>query len=74
MIIVSADTETTQLEALSQGLSSSNIGQNPFEMGRLSAELMYNYIANNKKPEQPFYYLDFHYCHKNNADTCTINY
>lgn len=74
VIIVSADTETTQLEALSQGLSSSNIGQNPFEMGRLSAELMYNYIANNKKPEQPFYYLDFHYCHKNNADTCTINY
>ena len=37
VIIVSADTETTQLEALSQGLSSSNIGQNPFEMGRLSA-------------------------------------
>ncbi|KPH96441.1 sugar-binding protein [Pseudoalteromonas porphyrae] len=74
VVIISADTEEVQLRALKQGLSQSNIGQNPFEMGRLSAELMYNFIVNDKKPEKPFYYLDFHYCTKKNVDTCTKNY
>ena len=74
LIFISADTEEVQLKALNKGLSSSNIGQNPFEMGRLSAQLMYEVLVNNKKPAKEFYFLDFHYCQQNNAKTCTINH
>lgn len=72
--IISADTEQIQLDALHQGLSSANVGQNPFEMGRLSAQLMFEVIVNDKKPAKEFYYLDFHYCQQANALTCTINH
>ena len=74
LVIVSADTEKIQLDALSKGLSSSNVGQNPYEMGRLSAQLMYNVIKHNIKPAEAFYFLDFHYCQQSNAQTCTVNY
>lgn len=72
--IISADTEAIQLVALKKGLSTANIGQKPFEMGRLSAELLYNYLIKNELPKKQKYYLDYHYCHQNNADTCTVNY
>ncbi len=71
LVIVSADTEQEQLLALADGLSSVNIGQDPFEMGRKGAELLYNYIQHGKKPEQEHYYLPFHYCNKGNANSCT---
>lgn len=74
VIIVSADTEEIQLNVLSKGLSSANIGQNPFEMGRLSAKLMHDYILYNKKPAQSHYYTDFHYCTHSNASHCTVNH
>ncbi|XQF90775.1 hypothetical protein ACOBV8_05035 [Pseudoalteromonas espejiana] len=74
IIIVSADTEEIQLNVLSRGLSSANIGQNPFEMGRLSTELMHDYILYDKKPEQTHYYTDFHYCTQSNATHCTVNH
>ncbi|MDF2177004.1 substrate-binding domain-containing protein [Aliiglaciecola sp. CAU 1673] len=73
-VIISADTEDSQLVVLNQGLSTVNIGQKPFEMGRLSAELMYQYIKEGKKPAQEFYYLDYHYCRQDNTDTCTTNF
>jgi ribose transport system substrate-binding protein len=74
IIIVSADTEEIQLNVLSRGLSSANIGQNPFEMGRLSTKLMHDYILYNKKPAQSHYYTDFHYCTQSNASQCTVNH
>ena len=74
VVIVSADTEQMQLEVLQQGLSSANIGQNPFEMGRLSAELMYQYLTKGERPAKSHYYLDFHYCQQSNAGTCTVNH
>ncbi|MEI5638075.1 MULTISPECIES: substrate-binding domain-containing protein [unclassified Pseudoalteromonas] len=73
-IIISADTEKVQLAALKQQLSTINIGQNPFEMGRLGAELLYDVIKHGTKPKQEKYYLDFHYCNSKNSDTCTVNY
>ena len=73
IIIISADTEEIQLEALGKNLSTINIGQRPFEMGRLGAELLYDYINNNNLPKQEFYFLDYHYCTSSNTDTCTIN-
>ena len=74
VIIVSADTEEIQLASLANGLSTANIGQMPFEMGRKGAELLYQYIKNNQPPEKSHYYLNYHYCTVDNADSCTLNY
>ncbi len=71
VVFVSADTEPLQLSALRERLSTINIGQNPFEMGRLSADLLFNYLTQNTLPEKDMYFLDFHYCHTENFDTCT---
>ncbi|MCO7187156.1 MULTISPECIES: substrate-binding domain-containing protein [unclassified Pseudoalteromonas] len=73
-VIISADTENTQLKALQRGLSVTNIGQKPFEMGRLGTELLYQFITQSKKPAQTHYYLDYHYCNKGNIATCTVNH
>lgn len=72
-VIISADTEQIQLDALASGLSTVNIGQRPFEMGRLSTQMLYEYIKENKLPEQQLNYLDFHYCTQDNALSCTSN-
>jgi ribose transport system substrate-binding protein len=73
-MIISADTEEVQLQAIKDDLSIANIGQNPYEMGRLSAELMYNHIMNGQKPPKDTYYTGFHVCTKENANTCVTNY
>jgi len=73
-VIISADTEQIQLDALKHGLSTVNLGQKPFEMGRKSAELMYNYLMQGLKPKLDKYYLDYHLCDKSNFETCTVNY
>lgn len=70
-VIISADTEPVQLNALGQNLSTANIGQQPFEMGRLGAELLYKQIKNQQPPDKEHYYLDFHYCTPENATNCT---
>ena len=72
-VIISADTEMIQLEALSKNLSTINIGQRPFEMGRLGTELLYDYIINNNLPKQELNFLDYHYCTSLNTDSCIIN-
>ncbi|MEJ6474668.1 substrate-binding domain-containing protein [Pseudoalteromonas piscicida] len=73
-VIISADTEEVQLQALKNGLSTMNIGQNPFEMGRKGAELLYQRIKFGKRPEKDSYYLDFHYCNQENSADCTVNH
>lgn len=70
-VIISADTETVQLQALAQHLSTVNIGQQPYEMGRLGAELIYQYLSKGQRPERDQYYLDFHYCTPENVERCT---
>ncbi|OMH29524.1 sugar-binding protein [Motiliproteus sp. MSK22-1] len=72
VVIVSADTEDIQLQALKQNLSTVNIGQRPFEMGRIGTELLYDYIKNNTVPEREFYYLDFHYCTPESVSSCIV--
>lgn len=71
--IISADTENVQLRALGFGLSTINIGQKPYQMGKKSTELLYEYVKFKTKPKQSAYYLDFHYCNQGNAATCTSN-
>lgn len=73
LVVISADTEAVQLAALKEGLSTINIGQRPFEMGRKGAELLYDFIKRGNKPAQQLYYLDFHYCRPDNVDQCTIS-
>ncbi|MBU6953982.1 substrate-binding domain-containing protein [Hahella sp. HN01] len=72
VVIISADTEPLQLKALSEGLSTANIGQRPFEMGRLGAELLYRYIKHGEAPEKEFYHLDYHYCTPENLESCIV--
>lgn len=72
-VIISADTESVQLEALTAGLSTVNIGQRPFEMGRLSAQMMYEYLVNQQLPAKSLNYLGFHYCTPQTVTTCTRN-
>ena len=74
IVIVSADTEQTQIAALQAGVAVENLGQKPFEMGRLGSELLYNFITNKEKPAKSHYYLGYHYCSQDNAENCTINY
>ncbi|MDX1396965.1 MAG: substrate-binding domain-containing protein [Oceanospirillum sp.] len=62
IVLISADAEAMQLEALQQHLSTANIGQRPFEMGRYSALLMYQYLKYQQMPEQEINYLGFYYC------------
>lgn len=70
VVIISADTEQGQLDILKQGLSTVNIGQNPYEMGRKGAELLYQWHRQSKAPEQDKYFLDFHYCTTANVAQC----
>ena len=74
IIIVSADTEQIQLAALQAGVSVANLGQKPFEMGRLGTELLYKFITEQEKPAKSHYFLDYHHCTQDNAANCTVNY
>ncbi len=62
LVVISADAEGIQLEALKENLSTVNIGQRPFEMGRYSAQLMYQYLKSGRTPEREINYLGFYYC------------
>jgi ribose transport system substrate-binding protein len=70
-VVISADAGTIQLKALKQGLSTVNIGQQPFEMGRYSAQLLYQYIKMGKRPEREMNYLGYYYCKTGQRPLCT---
>ncbi|USD67259.1 substrate-binding domain-containing protein [Vibrio sp. SCSIO 43136] len=70
-VIVSADSEKLQLEILAQGLSTVNIGQRPFDMGRIGTQVLHQYLKTGQLPEEEFIYLGFHTCYQDNAETCT---
>lgn len=72
-IVISADAEAIQLEALKLNLSTVNIGQRPREMGRYSAELMYDVLKYNKMPQQKINYLGFYYCTADNNMSCSLS-
>ncbi len=72
-IVISADAEQIQLEALKLNLSTVNIGQRPHEMGRFSAELMYDVLKYNKMPQQQINYLGFYYCTADDEISCAFS-
>lgn len=71
-VIISADAEEVQLNALRANLSSINIGQKPFAMGKVGAELLYHYLKFKKLPEQDIYYQNFYYCTPDNVNECVV--
>lgn len=70
LVIISADAEDIQLNALARNLSTINIGQRPFEMGRFGAELLYDYLKTGKKPENDINYLGFFFCREDQGVSC----
>ncbi len=72
-ILISADAEAVQLAALERNLSTVNIGQRPFEMGRYSAELIYDVLKNGKMPKKEINYLGFFYCIEDAGVSCTLS-
>ena len=73
LVIISADAEDVQLDALLENLSTVNIGQRPFEMGRYGAELLYDVIKNNRMPKKEINYLGFYYCTENEGVQCSLD-
>lgn len=71
-VIISADAEDVQLDALRANLSNMNIGQKPFTMGKVGAELLYRYLKHGELPEQDIYYQDFYYCTPENVNECVV--
>jgi len=71
-VIISADAEDIQLNALRKNLSTINIGQKPFAMGQVGAELLYRYLKQGQLPEKDIYYQDFYYCTPENVDECVV--
>jgi ribose transport system substrate-binding protein len=68
--VITGDTLDIQLKALGLGLSTVNIGQNPYEMGKKGSKLLYDFVTKKLKPRRKFYYVDFHHCTKENVKTC----
>jgi len=73
LIIISADSEPIQHKALKENLSTLNLGQRPFEMGRYGAQLLFNFIKYKKRPSKKINYLGFSYCALENENTCELN-
>ncbi|WP_417795754.1 substrate-binding domain-containing protein [Terasakiella pusilla] len=73
VVIISADAEEIQLKALELKLSTVNIGQRPFEMGRVGASLLYDYLVHNKKPDKEINFLGFYYCHEDRGVQCSFD-
>lgn len=71
-VVISADAEEAQLEALKLGLSSVNIGQRPFEMGRYGAQLVYDIVKHQKMPQKEINYLGFYYCKIGQPNLCSL--
>ncbi|MBB1487586.1 substrate-binding domain-containing protein [Oceanospirillum sediminis] len=71
-IVISADAEQVQLEALEQNLSTVNIGQRPREMGRFSAKLIYELLKYQTMPDKEINYLGFYFCTEDMGVKCEI--
>jgi len=67
--VVMADTVDSQLVLLADNLSHVNIGQSPYEMGRMAIHTLHNIVTN--KPFQKNTYTPLTYCTQQNYSICT---
>ena len=68
LVFVAADTLDMQMQQLKDGLSHGQVGQRPFEMGRLAMERLRD-LKEGKQIQDPEY-TGLDVCTKENADTC----
>ncbi len=69
LVVVMADTLDMQMAQLKEGLSNGQVGQRPFEMGRLAMVRLYEMVEEKKTPQDPeFTGLDV--CTPETADSC----
>src|SRR5439155_83763 len=68
IVFVSADTLSMQMAQLKDGLSDGQVGQKPFEMGRLAMHRLLD-LKNGKTLKDPEY-TGLDVCTKDTADTC----
>ncbi|WP_284190854.1 substrate-binding domain-containing protein [Vibrio zhanjiangensis] len=69
IVIIFADTADKQLMYLKDGLAHTNVGQNPFEMGKQAIMTLYKLA--NKKSVKEIQYIPMTYCNPQNYQTCT---
>ena len=69
LIFANIDTMPFQLEYLKEGISTVNVGQRPYDMGKMSIETLIKLSNGEKVPE--IIYTGLTYCTKDTADTCT---
>ncbi|WP_237359597.1 substrate-binding domain-containing protein [Vibrio marisflavi] len=67
--IVISDASATQLVLLGDKLTTANVGQSPYEMGRQAILTLYKII--NNQPYQEFIYTPLNICTQQNYKTCT---
>ena len=68
LVFVSADTLDMQMQQLKDGLSDGQVGQKPFDMGKLAMYRLLD-LKNGKKLTDPEY-TGLDVCTKDNADSC----
>ena len=69
LVVVMADTLSMQMAQLKEGLSNGQVGQRPFDMGRLAMVCLLEMVEEKKNPQDPEYTrLDV--CTPETADTC----
>jgi ribose transport system substrate-binding protein len=67
--VIMTDTVASQLVLLKDNLSHVNIGQSPYEMGRMTIHTLHNIVTN--KPFQETIYTALTYCTPQNQTSCT---
>lgn len=68
IFVVMADTEKGQLEILKEGLSHSNVGQSPYEMGRIALVVLHSIVT--KQAYKEINYTPLTLCSQQNYAEC----
>jgi ribose transport system substrate-binding protein len=68
-LLLFANSSTQQLSILGDHLASANIGQNPYEMGRLAILTLYKIVT--KQPYEKIIYTPLTHCSYQNIASCT---
>lgn len=70
LVFASIDTNPVQLQHLREGLSTVNVGQRPYEMGKLALKVL-KLISAGGKVHPNVIHTGLTYCRKKNVETCT---
>jgi len=68
ILVVMADTEQGQIELVKEGLSHVNIGQNPYEMGKIAVQVLHRIVT--KQDFKEINYTSLILCNQQNYIEC----